>query len=182
MMSSHHAALACTLLAAMASASPLNRETVDVAGSLKCPGSKAHIYASCQMTTTFKNACAEVIEEISARVGGQKNGTWHDPHNKGTYTIDTQTATEIDMHRLTGNNKYTDKQVLSFTTDSDGSCVMQACSQSQVTSIFDGSTNYCNLHDLYCSDDGCHVVHSKLTYHEFYNACAQNDATQCLKV
>ena len=41
MMSSHHAALACTLLAAMVSASPLNRETVDVAGSLKCPGSKA---------------------------------------------------------------------------------------------------------------------------------------------
>ena len=51
------------------------------------------------MTTTFKNACAEVIEEISARVGGQKNGTWHDPHNKGTYTIDTQVNLLFMSHR-----------------------------------------------------------------------------------
>ena len=38
-----------------------------------------------RITTTASAACSDVLEEMTARVDGQF-GTWHDPHNNGTYT------------------------------------------------------------------------------------------------
>merc|ERR1711998_322432 len=92
-------------------------------------------------------------------MGGQY-GQWHDPHNNGTYVVDSATANELKIHRRTGDNKYTDKMVLSLST-SGSSCLIEACSESQVDSYEDYGTNYCDLRMLYCgSADGCHpVVH-----------------------
>merc|ERR1712083_1276145 len=43
--------------------------------------------------------------------------------------------------------------------DSDGSCKILACSESQGTSVGDFSTNYCDIRNLYCgSADGCTAV------------------------
>mmetsp|Transcript_9937 Transcript_9937/g.29219 ORF Transcript_9937/g.29219 Transcript_9937/m.29219 type:complete len:85 (-) Transcript_9937:111-365(-) len=55
-----------------------------------------------------------------------------------------------------------------FAAQEDGSCEVSACSESQVFSIADFSTNYCNLHDLYCgTEDGCAMVTTEdLTYTE----------------
>ena len=47
---------------------------------------------------------------------------------------------------------------LAFARENDR-CVVRGCSASQVTSVADFSTNYCNLRMLYCgSKDGCRPV------------------------
>merc|ERR1712039_762841 len=57
-----------------------------------------------------------------------------------------------------GGMTYTDKVLLTF-TDSDGSCIITGCSESQGTSVGDFSTNYCNIRNLYCSkEEGCSPV------------------------
>jgi cathepsin L len=153
-----------------------------------CPGSKAFIHASCKMTVTFTaSSCADVAEEVRLRVNGTDG--WCDPHNKGHYALTGATATDLSLTRLTGNNKYTDKLNLLFTsTDMSAAgsaatgCVVSACSESQVTSVIDMSTNYCNLHDLMCgSKAGCVFVKHDLTMSEKLDSCSQHDASQCLK-
>ncbi|CAE7030663.1 unnamed protein product [Symbiodinium natans] len=63
-----------------------------------------------------------------------------------------------EFSRLTGDKKYTDKMTITL-ADTNGKCMIMGCSESQVFSIFDFSTNYCNLRNLYCgSADGCEPV------------------------
>merc|ERR1712216_792389 len=109
---------------------------------------------------------------------------WVDPHNKGTYTITSSSATSVSLERVTGNKKYTDKMILTLTASGSG-CDMDACSESQVTSVLDFSTNYCNLHDLFCSDSGCNAdsLGPKLTYTEKIMSCSsgQHSTSDCYK-
>ena len=98
---------------------------------------------------------------MKARVGGQPLA-WHDPHNNGTYSVQSYGGT-FSTSRLTGDKKYTDKQIFTL-TDASGSCQIEACSRSQVTSILDMGTNYCDLKMLYCgSADGCKPVTNDFT-------------------
>merc|ERR1711924_406066 len=65
-------------------------------------------------------------------------------------------------------------------------CAVAACSESQVTSVYDYSTNYCNLHDLYCGKgDGCNQVNKNLdlSFEENNVNCSsgQHDASACAK-
>ena len=91
--------------------------------------------------------------ELQARVAGQYEA-WHDPHNNGTYTKESYGGS-FSTKRLTGDKKYTDKQIFQLTA-SGSSCKIEACSRSQVFSVYDGGTNYCDLKMLYCgSKDGC---------------------------
>jgi hypothetical protein len=149
--------------------------------AMKCPGSKAFVHhASCQITVTFpSSACSEVKTEMLNRISG-KNG-WVDPHKKGTYsTISGAGSTDMLMKtkRLTGNKKYTDLQDFTFATSGSG-CVVEACSESQVMSYLDYSTNYCNLHDLYCgSADGCPFI-TDLQYTESVGTCSASDKSAC---
>jgi hypothetical protein len=53
---------------------------------------------------------------------------------------------------------YTDHIGLHLTANAAGGCDVEACSTSQVTSIYDASTNFCNIHDLYCSEAGCNAI------------------------
>ena len=53
----------------------------------------------------------------------------------------------------------------------------------KVFSVLDMSTNYCNIHDLYCSDEQCHVLDNKLTYTEDISASSgQHDTSNCYLV
>merc|ERR1719183_255410 len=147
----------------------------------QCPGSGAFFHhAKCKMQVTAQSSCQRVRAEIANRIAGV-NG-WYDPHNRGRYTLTANSTASMDVKRLTGDGKYTDK--LRFTFDDQGaSCKFAACSESQVTSVIDYSTNYCNLHDLYCGTKyGCKIATFDFVSSESKQDCSQSDALQCLKV
>lgn len=131
------------------------------AGDYTCPGSSSTIHASCKQTATIATSCATVGAEIKARIAGQY-GTWHDPHNNGTYSILSATDSQFQLQRVTGNLKYTDKMTLTLSGSGD-SCTLSGCSESQVTSVADFSTNFCNVRVLYCgTKDGCKFAKTDL--------------------
>lgn len=98
--------------------------------------------------------------------------------------MDSSSSSRLELHRTTGDGKYTDKMIFSLSDNSSGGCDVVACSESQVTSVKDFSTNYCNLHDLYCSDQGCNDASSGLKYTEKIDECSsgQHDQSDCYKV
>ena len=158
------------------------------------------------MVATANASCKDVQAEIVARIAGQSTGAWHDPHNNGTYTLVSQSTGRLDTSRVTGNKKYTDKQTFTFQTSGCGeprfrllsytrvmlfdvrssSCIVSGCSESQVTSVYDASTNYCDLRMLYCSQEqGCHPVTSSFAVQETQltpSFGAGKDASACLTV
>lgn len=152
--------------------------------SMTCPSTAAWGPAcGMKLTTTAATSCDKVEAEIKARVAGQYSA-WHDPHNNGTYSLQNYGGT-ISTSRLTGDGKYTDKQIFTL-TDSGSSCMIEACSRSQVTSILDMGTNYCDLKMLLCgSKDGCKPVTNDYTTgpettEKFSSASV--DMSACLKV
>lgn len=65
---------------------------------------------------------------------------------------------ELDLQRVTGNHHFTDKLIFTFTDYKaiKPTCGIHACSESQIFSVKDFSTNYCNVRNLYCGkEDGC---------------------------
>ena len=52
-----------------------------------CPSTPVAFGMACGMRITMVAfaSCNDVLAEMNARVNGQ-SGTWHDPHNNGTYT------------------------------------------------------------------------------------------------
>ena len=81
--------------------------------------------------------------------------------------------------------RYTDKINFQFAASGSG-CSIGACSESQVTSIGDFSTNYCNSRNLYCGvADGCKIVTADLGAVETSvspSFGASKDAAACLTV
>lgn len=154
-----------------------------LASAYHCPGSASTIHASCKVTVTANAPCEQVKTEMMARVDGQSSGLWHDPHNNGTYSP-TNASSGLGFQRLTGNKKYTDQMLFDF-VDSGNSCEISGCSESQVFSIADFSTNYCNLRMLYCgSADGCKPVKFDFTSQETQvdpSPGAGHDQSACLK-
>jgi len=155
-----------------------------LADDSRCPGSKAWIsHAQTELDVTFSsNSCEEVKTVIVNRANGSQNGQWVDPHNKGKYTVLSNDGDTVELQRETGNGKYTDKMTFTLTTSGEG-CAVFACSESQVTSVKDFSTNYCNLHDLYCSDAGCNALagETALSYDEKITECSsgQHSSSDC---
>jgi len=93
--------------------------------------------------------CVDVLEEMVARVAGE--GGWYDPHNRGSYSIAEKNSSIVELSRVTGGSgMFVDKIVFSLEQQLQGNCNIIACSESQVTSVADMSTNYCNIHNLYC--------------------------------
>ena len=136
--------------------------------------------------TAFANApCDSVRSEMLARIHGQPK-TWHDPHNNGTYAVLDASGDVLQLQRETGNHRYTDKFNFAFVAPSDSTCTLLGCSESQVTSVADFGTNYCNLRMLYCgSADGCKPVLHDLTAVESSvdpSIGAGKDQSACIKV
>lgn len=142
------------------------------------------------MVITFpSNSCEEVEAEISSRI---MNPSWIDPHNAGKYSLRYDKGLSdggdniIQGERITGDKKYTDKFMMTFLPGSmmsSGTCRVMACSESQVFSILDFSTNYCNLRNLYCNEKEDLCVMEKndlLDYEEEYVKCEQNVKDKCI--
>lgn len=154
------------------------------AASSICPDSPAYVHAQCQMSIAFDQPCEQVKKEIQSRL---ESKDWVDPHNAGTYTLDAvddEDDNTFQISRLTGDGKFTDKMRLQFKGGNDevnnnnNKCTLAACSTSQVTSVLDFSTNYCNLRNLYAADAG--VLHHALTYKETYENCWQRAVEKCV--
>merc|ERR1711935_122281 len=152
-----------------------------------------------RIITTAKASCATVEGEILARIAGQYEGAWHDPHNNGTYTmpeVNRSAITTITTDRYPGlktKQPVADKITFTLTRKTSSppappseSCLIEACSRSQVMSVLDYGTNYCNLEMLFCGyKDGCKAVrtdfeHSEEKLHPFSKANA--DISLCLQV
>ncbi|CAD7973225.1 unnamed protein product [Amoebophrya sp. A120] len=88
---------------------------------------------------------------------------------------------------LPAEKQYTDKVSLVLVDggSSPGKCKVFGCSESQVFSMLDGSTNYCNLRNLVCgAADGCPFVHhsfAKVTSNPDGKdqRCTQHDNAMC---
>mmetsp|Transcript_13127 Transcript_13127/g.21288 ORF Transcript_13127/g.21288 Transcript_13127/m.21288 type:complete len:232 (+) Transcript_13127:39-734(+) len=126
--------------------------------SYVCPGSAAYVHASCKVKVNLEASCSDVLEELQARVTGQNTHAWSDPHNNGTYTMVKNESSTVYLTRVTGDHKYTDKLVFNLVNDSETSCIVFGCSESQVFSVADFGTNFCNLYNLYCNTKDCKPV------------------------
>ena len=63
--------------------------------------------------------------------------------------------------------------------DANGGCSASVCSTSTVLSGLDAGTNWCDIHDLYCSDGACNA-RTKLTYKESIDCTSrQTGAKNC---
>ena len=96
-------------------------------------------------------------------------------------------STLSSLERITGNHKYTDKMIFTLEDSTEsGQCKIEACSHSQVTSVADFGTNYCNLKMLYCgTKDGCKPVSSDFAVSDENTSGsvgATVDLKGCLKV
>jgi len=122
-----------------------------------CPGSDSIQHAMAEAEWVLNNSCDQVRQEIYARVAKENN--WIDAHNQGTYANRTATDDEslIALTRTTGrvmfpgtyeNEAFTDKLNLNLVPKDDTQCEVYGCSQSQVMSKWDYSTNFCNLQVL----------------------------------
>ena len=141
-----------------------------MSSNMQCPTSPVSMHAGCEVTISFKNTCEVVLNEMVTRINGQY-GTWYDPHNNGTYTITSSSSKELDVDRKTGDGSgYTDKVLYTLTSSASNGCDMTGCSQSQVFSIADYGTNYCNIVNLYAAP---YVNPTTLTYTEQVGKCTQ---------
>lgn len=143
------------------------------------------IHAGCELTAQFSNPCSDVHDEISSRILGQYKN-WHDPHNNGTYKISEEQATDkFSMERTSGSAstvKYVDKVKFLLSSSSEGTaCDLFATSDSQVFSILDFGTNFCNINNLYCSDESCRPF-KRLTYTYKVNKCTDSTLKSCYTV
>ena len=150
------------------------------ADDYNCPKSGNPVHAGCHVNVKFSgSACSSVQLEIKKRIDGQAAGSWSDPHNSGNYTLISESGNLWEMSRVTGDGKYTDKINFVYNDGSDSeSCNVFACSQSQVFSIGDMGTNFCNIHDLYCKDAGCGAF-TALDYSEDVGKCTENSPSKC---
>ena len=133
---------------------------------------------------------------MEARISGE--GGWTDPKSSpGTYQLLSTTAGSYTSgSRTTANGQYTDKFDFKYSVHLGGNstglrgrvtggCRIDACSQSQSTSYYDYSTNYCNMYNLFCATkDGCKIVNTDLTWSEDSAGifeCSFDDKSDCTR-
>jgi len=128
-----------------------------------CPSSPVRLHCWLNWKFTVNTSCDHVLSEVLHRVNSQPK-KWQDPHNNGTYMLLGKKANELQLSRLTGDLAYTDKLAIQ-TENVDHGCLVRSCSRSQVYSIGDKGTNYCNVRNLLCgrySDPPCEIVHDSI--------------------
>ena len=129
-------------------------------GEIKCPGSSASFHAWLAIEASVASSCADAKEEVLARIAGQNDNTWDDPHGNGKYTLVSDTDAGVTADRLSSSGAYTDRVLFTFVEDGSV-CRILACSESQGMSGADQSTNLCNSWNLVCTSEQecCAVVH-----------------------
>mmetsp|Transcript_807 Transcript_807/g.915 ORF Transcript_807/g.915 Transcript_807/m.915 type:complete len:168 (+) Transcript_807:119-622(+) len=145
----------------------------------------AFLRAGCNLTIDFKNSCADVQKEITRRVDGQPD-SWHDPHNNGNYALLGITRNgskdKYSLERKSGTGSktvYTDSVEFIFENSPDENiCHVEASSNSQVFSILDFGTNFCNMNNLYSSDKECRPF-EVLEYTYTVGKCTDSTLKKC---
>jgi len=135
--------------------------------SLACPGSPVRLgsHAACSVRIEFKDPCADVQAEISARIAKDMDRK----SKPGSYEeLDSDAGSCTKGSRTTGSGAspgpFTDLFGFDFEQAASG-CSVNACSESQVRSLCDFSTNFCNMFNLFCnSADGCTTALHDLSY------------------
>eukprot|EP00931_Biecheleriopsis_adriatica_P020362 TRINITY_DN13632_c0_g2_i1.p1 TRINITY_DN13632_c0_g2~~TRINITY_DN13632_c0_g2_i1.p1 ORF type:complete len:194 (+),score=23.62 TRINITY_DN13632_c0_g2_i1:74-655(+) len=132
-----------------------------------CPGSPVpwSEHASCSESIRFEASCADVQEEIEARI--KQNADRKEL--PGNYSLIFEVAdTCIKGSRATNPaadpGPFTD--LFGFVFSGSGqTCTVNSCSESQVPSHCDLSTNFCNMYNLYCnSAAGCEPILHDISY------------------
>mmetsp|Transcript_127643 Transcript_127643/g.303291 ORF Transcript_127643/g.303291 Transcript_127643/m.303291 type:complete len:189 (-) Transcript_127643:69-635(-) len=166
----------CLWLILALPAEGLRRSTCGLAGA--CPGSPVPWaqHASCTQTVLFHNSCKQVQQEIEARIHLDADRK----ELPGNYTLlSTQEGLCTKGSRrtspLANPGPFTDLFGFLYESKNDGSdCLLTGCSESQVKSICDFSTNFCNMFNLYCNEaEGCQSKIHSLAYDKasFFENC-----------
>ena len=155
------------------------RAPASALGRSECPGSPVSTHASCAFDVHFPStSCASIRKKMVSRVQKNKDRK----SKKGTYEMidDDSDSGKIKAQR-TSHDGYVDKFDVVYQESGEG-CVVRACSESQVRSMYDFSTNYCNVHNLLCNkDEGCGKSSDNFEYDETFGfmRCPFHDATMC---
>mmetsp|Transcript_25988 Transcript_25988/g.35881 ORF Transcript_25988/g.35881 Transcript_25988/m.35881 type:complete len:412 (+) Transcript_25988:145-1380(+) len=176
-------ALLLLLVVSVLACAVSQNEKISTANQDICPGSSSYIHAKCSLSVVFQTSCDQVRTEMMGRMSSHFTG-WQDPHNGGQYSITSADSAfqVIQGEHITGNGRYTDKLKFKLEETKDGQCTLHGCSESQVFSVLDFSTNFCNLYNLYCnSGDGCKTIDFDLRRKSTnYGSCMSRDAKQCI--
>eukprot|EP00913_Durusdinium_trenchii_P035420 g33146.t1 len=145
-----------------------------------CPGSPVSWanHASCIETRVFHNSCEAVQEEIETRIKENADRK----KLPGQYLVlATQKDSCTKGSRATSPHAdpgpFTDHFGFLYTPQGEG-CLVTSCSESQVPSKCDFSTNFCNMFNLFCNEmDGCESYKHSLGYEEamFGTNCNHGD-------
>eukprot|EP00434_Breviolum_minutum_P022871 symbB.v1.2.020180.t1/scaffold1684.1/size105940/3 len=135
-----------------------------------CPGSPVDWdhHSSCMESRRFHNPCSHVQEEIEKRIA--KNADRK--KLPGTYELlATQSGSCSKGSRATSPyavpGPFTDLFgfIYEAPVGESQQCLLTSCSESQVPSLCDFSTNFCNLFNLFCNEmDGCETLAHDLSY------------------
>ena len=151
----------------------------------KCPGSPSLVHSECSLLFEISDfMCRDVKEEIERRMLGKK---WLDSRSstlryelleerdepKNIFTL----GLRIDKHQ------YVDKVLLTYTDVQGEGCFVGGCSESQNTSFYDSSTNFCNLYNLVCgTNEGCQVSRHNMKSTKYsFNWCPYHDVKACFE-
>ncbi len=106
-----------------------------------------HAHCSLEFESKSTLPCAAAFQEVYNNVEAWKP----EPDAGGIYELkscnDDAETTYIWAERLTGDKKYTDDVVLTFTDNGDH-CHIEGFSRSQSMSYWDYYTNFCNIRNL----------------------------------
>ena len=94
--------------------------------------------------------CKDVKEEVERRIQG-KDG-WVDPKTRpGKYELLESSKDYTLATRTTGDgSNFVDKFKMTYHDIQGTGCVIDSCSEAQSQSLYDYSTNYCNMYNLLC--------------------------------
>ena len=130
---------------------------------------------TCTYEVFFYNAtCANVRAELNKRIAG-KNG-WEDPQ-VGTYTMLNQAGNDIRIKRVSSSGQEFD--IVIWLYQDWENCRGEVCSASVDELVNDDTRQYCNIHDIYCAEEGCNPF-EVLQYDESNFSCKneESDVTQ----
>ena len=107
-----------------------------------------HAHCQIEFETVTSFPCSAAFTEVYANVEA-----WNpEPDAGGIYKLkqcnDEEETSYIWSERLTGDSKYTDDVVLTFTERDDAHCHIEGFSRSQSASYWDYYTNFCNVRNL----------------------------------
>lgn len=137
-------------------------------------------HADCAMDATYPKSCVSIQASMQTILTAYKNG---DPGNGIYEIVESSDLDYIWTNRTTPVAKYVDDILFEFTVTGENECVVKSKSRSQTMSVYDYSTNFCNMwNPLMYSDvfTALNVYHCKYPADEPETVCQKYWAHQNL--